>query len=101
MEIEKLIQIGGSEWKKDDKHRIYFNDLPGLYGLEFSTYKTGNISSATLDGHSVSNSQARKILGSMGGSKLWYDVEDGQFHSQYLSDTTFHKIVAEITRRAI
>ncbi len=100
MDTAKLIQIGGREWIKDGKHRVYFNDdvMCDLYGLKTSHYNTGNVSSASLNGEPISNSRARKILSTLVG-KLWYDLADGQFHSQYLSDSTVEKLVAEITRR--
>jgi len=33
IKLEDLLKVGGNEWRKENMHRIYFNDLPGLYGL--------------------------------------------------------------------
>jgi len=74
---EALKAIGGSEWIRGDKHRIYFNDLPKWYGLQYTTYNTGNVKSAQLDGQPISNSQARGII--YGLDKIWYDVKNGDF----------------------
>lgn len=79
-EIEKLILAGGNEWKKDGKHRIYFNDLNDLIGLEVYYYKSGNVSSAKLNGESISNSEARRIMSALGGS-FYYDVTLGEWES--------------------
>ncbi len=74
---ETLVEIGGRLWERGDKRRIYFNDLASLYGLEVDFYNTGNVSSAKLDGETISNSAARKILGALGETKIWWDlVED-------------------------
>ena len=98
MSIDKLTAIGGNEWRGGDHHRIYFNDLAGLYGLRYGRYNTGNISWAKLNGEEISNSRARRILGRLYGS-LWYDVNRGEFGWQYLSDETAETIISEIKRR--
>lgn len=42
-------------------------------GLSYTTYKTGNISSAVFAGEEISNSLARKLL----GSKTYIDLLQG------------------------
>ena len=79
MDIETLKIIGGSEWIKDDYHRIYFKNLEEFYGLKCSYYKSGNISEAWLDGKRISNSQAKKIQNSIGRMKVWFDVKAQEF----------------------
>jgi len=78
--IDKLIQIGGKEWEKGSNHRIYFDNLEKWYGLTYDTYNTGNISNAKLDGESISNSQANKILKSLTWAKLYYDANTDKFY---------------------
>ena len=80
--VEKLVEVGGSEWQKGNNHRVYFNDLHKWYGLETSHYKTGNISSATLDGEPISNSKAAQIMKRFGYTKIDFDVATGKFISQ-------------------
>lgn len=80
MKIEILKQIGGSEWKKDGKHRVYFNDLGKWYGIETERYNTGNICGATFRGKRMSNSQAKKELSKLMDCKVWYDATDGKFY---------------------
>lgn len=82
-ELEALEQIG-SRWQKGNMDRIYVNDLADWYGLRYSTYNTGNISSATLNGEKVSNSQARRIADDLNFIKLWYDVPTGQWMTKTL-----------------
>jgi hypothetical protein len=89
MNIETLQKIGGSEWKKGDIHRVYFNDLADLFGLECSRYGTGNISSATLCGEEISNSLAWEIEAALDASKIWFDVADGRFHYKMCSCRTY------------
>lgn len=85
MNIQDLIQAGGKEWRKDDLHRVYFNDLPDLLGLETSHYKTGNISGASLNGETIANCRAREIMTSLMSAKFWYDVRAGHFESKRIT----------------
>lgn len=77
---EQIIRIGGREWRKGNKHRVYINrDVwTRLIGLETSHYKTGNIRSATLDGEQISNSRAYDILHCI--DSVYWDSTDGQIH---------------------
>jgi hypothetical protein len=75
---KKLYEIGGREWQKGSHHRIYFGNakaLKELIGLEVKYYKTGNVADAFLNGERISNSEARRILGTRG----YYDVVAGEF----------------------
>lgn len=82
MDIEKLKAVGGSEWIRDEHHRIYFNldVMVKMIELELGFYKTGNISSARLDGEQISNSKAKQILNSING-KFYYDVKSDGWKS--------------------
>lgn len=103
--LDTLTAVGGKEWKRDDKHRVYFNDLASLFGLKTSHYNTGNISSASLDGQPISNGRAREIAGALSGSKVWYDLGDQQFHynmyrcREYDGAVMGNAIVTEIKNR--
>lgn len=95
-----LKKIGCSEWvhPSTGEVRIYINDLPELYGLRTSHYKTGNISSATLDGNTISNSEAGRILSRLRGAKLWLGA-DGQLMKKGLDDADCRAIVAALTTK--
>lgn len=99
MDIERLKKIG-SEWKKENLHRIYFNNLASIYGLSTSHYKTGNISSASLAGNHISNTRARGLLTTLNFGKIWFDVVDNQFHSKNLPDDMATEIIEEIKKQA-
>lgn len=81
--IYKLEQFGGKHWEKYGKNRVYFNpeDLAKMRGYEWDLYKTGNISSATKKGEHISNSEMKRVLRDL-NCKLYYDLEDNQFHYQ-------------------
>ena len=85
MNIQDLIQAGGKEWRKDDLHRVYFNDLPELLGLETFHYNTGNISSTRLNGERISNCRAGELMTSLMSAKFWYDVKAGHFESKRIT----------------
>lgn len=93
--VEALEAIGGNRWQKGDHDRIYFNDLASLYGLDYTTYKTGNVMSASLNGEKISNSKASKILSSLHFGKFWYDCHTSEFHHRGL-DAYFDALVQSI-----
>jgi len=81
IDIEALKQLGGTEWVKDELHRVYFNNLEKLYGLDYRRYKTGNIAEASLNSEPISNSEAGLILSCLCDMKIWFDMKDRKFHS--------------------
>lgn len=97
-DLERLKAIG-KEWTGGDNHRIYFNDLRSLYGLDATYYGTGNISSASIDGVAISNGKARALATDLDFAKVWYDVKTKTFNQKGLSDSVFERIVATIRRR--
>src|SRR5690606_1587698 len=82
---EQIIRIGGKEWRKGDRHRVYINRhvLQRLLGLEVKYYHTGNIRHAELRGQHISNSEARRIL----NSEIYW--EGGELH--ILSASHWHR----------
>ncbi len=79
--VRKLIEIGGKEWQKNDKYRIYFNAgmIAKIGGLEWDTYNSGHICGTSYKGESISHNRAQKILSWLGLSKFYYDVNDDKF----------------------
>ena len=97
---EILKALGAKEWKTETHHRFYFNDLRGLYGLKMTFYGTGNISSATLDGESISNCSAKKIATELDFGKIWFDANTNQFGSKEIGSAKVSAIIDEIETRA-
>ena len=65
--ITRLQEMGASRWTKNDHDRLYLNEAAFyLIGLEVKRYNTGNISSASLNGSDISNSEAKRILAALG-----------------------------------
>lgn len=72
-EIKALTDRGFNRWTKKLSNgkvidRLYIK--PEYLGLELTRYKSGNISSATFNGETISNSEARRIE----GTKCYVDV---------------------------
>jgi len=84
MDTNKLTQIG-SDWQKNGMHRIYINDLYRFANLTMKFYASGNISSATLDGETISNSAAKQIAAKIDSLSIWYDYADDDLHVKYNS----------------
>ncbi|MBV2364244.1 helix-turn-helix domain-containing protein [Streptomonospora nanhaiensis] len=89
--LENMLAIGGNRWQRGDKDRVYFNNIEELLGLDIDRYNTGNISYAAVDGHPVSNSEARRILAAV--DKVYFDNTTGKAHIQwgYGSPRTMHR----------
>lgn len=94
--VEALVKVGGREWQKAGRHRVYFQDCARWYGLEVNRYNTGNISSARLDGDTISNSHARQIDTRLSWAKVYYDVGLGQFQGQDIAQADLGRIVERI-----
>lgn len=61
--VDDIISNGGNRWTKYGKDRLYLGNLAySVGGLDVSRYKTGNISGASIDGETISNSGARRLL---------------------------------------
>jgi hypothetical protein len=69
--IEELQKLGFKRWTKNGKDRLYINATS--LGLTYTTYNTGNVSSASFAGEHISNSAARRML----GSKTYIDLVQG------------------------
>ncbi len=79
-DAQRLIQVGGKEWKRDRRHRIYIENIASWYGLKWETAsRTGALISATLDGEPVDLSVARDLLVRLKGIKIWYDLAKHEF----------------------
>ena len=78
----KRLEAIGSRWQKEDMDRLYVNDLATVYGLTLTWYRTGNVSSALLDGQSISNTTARDLLDDLGDLKVWYDYTTDRLESK-------------------
>ena len=101
MNEQQLVAVGGKAWVSGDgtKHRVYFNALDRWYGLQYTTYNTGSVASATLDGQHLSNSDARRILVATQSGKLWYDLDSGQWGSRDLDSHYYQHIAQTIIER--
>jgi len=73
---EQIIRIGGREWRKGDRHRVYIGRhvLQRILSLEVDYYGSGSIRRAELRGQRISNSEAGRILAS---EVFW---EAGELH---------------------
>lgn len=88
---EKLEDLGIAAWERDGMKRYYINDdqLEAVFGLSVGRYKTGNISSASLNGEGISNSKAYKLI----GRGIWYDantdswMQKTEYGTRPLNDT--------------
>ena len=72
-QIERLINAGASRWTKYERDRLYIKRLADLIGLSYTRYNTGNVSSAELNGETISNSECNRILAAL--DKAYIDLK--------------------------
>lgn len=79
---QKLEKLGFKRWQKNGMDRFYINATK--LGLEYTTYKTGNVCSAWFRGDAISNCEARRML----SAKTYIDAKDWTLHCDHymLSD---------------
>lgn len=73
--VDELTRMGFNRWQKNGMDRMYINAT--TMGLTCTYYKTGNIHSATFQGYSVSNSEARGLK----AAKTYIDLHRKQIVS--------------------
>lgn len=79
-DAQRLLQVGGKEWKRDRRHRIYIENIASWYGLKWETdSKTGALVSATLDDAPIDIMTARDLLARLKGIKIWFDLSKHEF----------------------
>ena len=76
-QIEKLEAKGFKRWTKNGMDRLYVNAK--ALGLKCEYYNTGSVRNAWFRGDSVSNSEARRMM----GSKTYIDIETGELHGTH------------------
>lgn len=100
--ISNLINAGGKEWKSacGSKHRIYFNNLEEIFNkkndFEYSTYKSGNVSSASLNFDKLANSRAQSLLMALNSGVLYYDLNDEKFYYSQLNNSAVKNLGEEL-----
>lgn len=72
-QIERLINAGASRWTKYERDRLYIKKLADLIGLSYTRHNTGNVSSAELNGETISNSECNRILAAL--DKAYIDLK--------------------------
>jgi hypothetical protein len=97
--IAKLRALG-MPWHKHGKSRIYFRNLHTRCGLTVHRDTTGTVHSASLRGQALSPTQTADLLATLDLAKLYFDLDDGQFHGQWLRTEDFDSMVTAILAKA-
>lgn len=75
--VDKLIDMGAQRWEKYGKDRLYIGQAgEKILNLDIERYKSGSISSATIDGQKISNSDAARYI--MSFSEAYIDLNTGK-----------------------
>ena len=77
--VGELEKMGFKRWQKGGHDRLYVN--ADVLGLEVDYYKSGNVHSATFDGYSISNAEARRMM----YSKTYIDLIARRIYSDNAS----------------
>ena len=79
--IEKCEAAGMTRWTRYGKDRLYIS--ASILGLHCTYYKTGSISTATLNGEHISNSEGYRLK----QASTYIDVETGELKGTYTPAT--------------
>lgn len=93
---EQLIAAGGREW---NGHRVYFNQIGELAGLELIRGRAGQVSSGKYRGEFLSNNKIRGLAAHFDSCKLYYDVAEGKFCGTGFNDDEFNTVVTVLRAR--
>lgn len=80
-----LVSLGGKYWEKGNFKRVYFNFevLLKVLGIEVDYYNTGNLCSIYVDGEKWSNYKGKKLLQTLKGSKVFYDLASNEWKCDF------------------
>ena len=96
LNIEELENKGFNRWTKGDMDRLYFNIEKSEY-FEVEYYKSGNVSSAYLEGERISNAEAYRLM----SVKCFIDLKnDNELVVQYGNEES-QKVVRELAEKAM
>ena len=95
LNIKELEKIGFNRWTKGDMDRLYFDVKKSYLDVEY--YKSGNVSSAYLEGERISNAEAYRIM----SVKCFIDLKkDNKLVVQYGNEEA-QKLVRELAEKAM
>lgn len=75
--LDELEDLGFKRWTKGSMDRMYIDAR--CLGLEVDYYNTGNVRYARFDGASISNAEARRLL----GAKTYIDLKTNKIYSTH------------------
>ena len=93
--IDQCIHMGAKRWSKGGRDRLYVDRMMfAVCDIDIHRYKTGNISSCTVDGESISNCDARRLL----DMSIYVDLADGKIYSRVHSHVqdVADKVIARV-----
>jgi len=97
LDAQRLVAAGGKEWKRDSRHRVYFENVSQLYGLRYEVDpRSGDITTATLDGVVIGVEEARDLLSRLKDVKIWYDL--GRHRFQWRDSPEIKRIAEKVVQ---
>ena len=96
LNIEELKKRGFNRWTKGDMDRLYFDVKKSEY-FSVDYYKSGNVSSAYLEGERISNAEAYRIM----SVKCFIDLKNNNELVVQYGNEESQKIVRELAKKAM
>ncbi|MFD8577175.1 helix-turn-helix domain-containing protein [Streptomyces virginiae] len=79
---DHCIALGGRRWQKNDMDRVYINGwLCFADGIDIDYYGTGNVAGFSIDGDSVANGRAGRVINAI--DKVYFDAADGRLYFKH------------------
>jgi hypothetical protein len=99
LSVEKLVAVGGKEWKKGNFHRIYFNNIHELHGLDAKFDEQGKFEYAHMLWAEVEEEYARRVIAHFADSKFWYDVKEKAFAYKNMDEDEFNVCIDTVNMK--
>ena len=96
LNIEERENKGFNHWAKGDMDRLYSNVEKSEY-LDVDYYKSGNVSSAYLEGERISNAEAYRIM----SVKCFIDLKNNNELVVQYGNEEVQKLVRELAEKAM
>ncbi|APZ81719.1 hypothetical protein NCPPB3778_47 [Rathayibacter phage NCPPB3778] len=78
--------------------RKYVTNVAEVIGLDYDSYGSGSVRSASLNGEGISNAEALRLL----ATKIWVGADDDSIHVENLIANSFDRSeVEELVRQAM
>jgi hypothetical protein len=95
-QILNYLHAVGRLWQQHGYRRLYFDQLPTLYGLALMPADPGMPSSVTLHGRPIPPREGTALWTELAYAKLYFDLDDGHFYGKGMNEPEIQTLVVAL-----